>query len=57
MKVLLAVDGSADTKKMLAYLSAHTGLLGTTPQYFVLNVQPAIPGHAALFPLRSNSRR
>ena len=47
MKVLLAVDGSADTKKMLAYLTEHAGLLGTTPQYFVLNVQPAIPGHAA----------
>ena len=47
MKVLLAVDGSADTKKMLAYLTEHAGLLGTTPQYFVLNVQPVIPGHAA----------
>ena len=47
MKVLLAVDGSADTKKMLAYLTEHTGLLGTKPHYFVLNVQPAIPAHAA----------
>ena len=47
MKVLLAVDGSADTKKMLAYLTEHAGLLGIKPQYFVLTVQPAIPGHAA----------
>jgi len=47
MKVLLAVDGSADTKKMLAYLTEHTGLLGVTPHLFVLNVQPAIPARAA----------
>ena len=47
MKVLLAVDGSADTKKMLAYLTEHAGLLGATPHYFVLNVQPAIPTRAA----------
>ena len=47
MKVLLPVDGSADTKKMLAYLTEHSGLLGAAPQYFVLNVQPAIPARAA----------
>ena len=28
MKILLAVDGSAYTKKMLAYLAAHDELLG-----------------------------
>ena len=39
MKVLLPVDGSADTKKMLAYLTEHAGLLGANPQLFVLNVQ------------------
>ena len=47
MKVLLPVDGSADTKKMLAYLTEHAGLLGASPQLFVLNVQPAIPARAA----------
>lgn len=47
MKVLLAVDGSDDTKKMLAYLSTHEDLLGVKPQFVVLNVQPAIPPHAA----------
>ena len=47
MKVLLAVDGSGGTKKMLAYLATHEDLLGKAPQYIVLNVQPAIPARAA----------
>lgn len=47
MKVLLAVDGSEDTKKMLAYLATHEDLLGASPTFIVLNVQPAVPGHAA----------
>jgi len=47
MKVLLAVDGSDDTKKMLAYLTTHDDLLGAKPQFVVLNVQPAIPSRAA----------
>lgn len=47
MKVLLAVDGSKHTKKMLAYLSTHEGLLGTNPDYVVLNVQLPIPPRAA----------
>ena len=49
MKVLLAVDGSKDTKKMLAYLTTHENLLGTAPDFVVLNVQPAVPGGAASF--------
>ncbi|HNY45460.1 MAG TPA: universal stress protein [Casimicrobium sp.] len=49
MKVLLAVDGSADTKRMLAYLATHDDLLGASPKYVVLNVQPAVPGGAAKF--------
>lgn len=49
MKVLLAVDGSKDTKKMLAYLTTHEDLLGSAPQFVVLNVQPAVPGRAASF--------
>jgi nucleotide-binding universal stress UspA family protein len=47
MKVLLAVDGSKHTKKMLAYLSTHEGLLGANPDYVVLNVQLPIPPRAA----------
>ncbi len=49
MKVLLAVDGSKDTKKMLAYLSTHEDLLGAAPKFVVLNVQPAVPAGAAKF--------
>jgi nucleotide-binding universal stress UspA family protein len=47
MKALLAVDGSEHTKKMLAYLATHEDLLGTTPEFLVLNVQPQIPTRAA----------
>ncbi len=49
MKVLLAVDGSKDTKKMLAYLTTHDDLLGAAPKFVVLNVQPAVPAGAARF--------
>jgi nucleotide-binding universal stress UspA family protein len=47
MKVLMAVDGSEHTKKMLAYLATHEDLLGTPPEFLVLNVQPQIPTRAA----------
>lgn len=49
MKVLLAVDGSKDTKKMLAYLTTHEDLLGAAPKFVILNVQPAVPAGAAKF--------
>jgi len=47
MKVLLPVDGSKHTKKMLAYLTTHEGLLGPAPEFIVFNVQPPIPSRAA----------
>jgi nucleotide-binding universal stress UspA family protein len=47
MKALMAVDGSNDTKKMLAYLATHEELLGTSPEFLVLNVQSQIPPRAA----------
>ena len=47
MKVLMAVDGSSHTKKMLAYLATHEDLLGATPEFLVLTVQPQIPPRAA----------
>lgn len=47
MKILLAVDGSSYTKKMLAYLSTHDELFGVaTNDYTVLTVQPALPPRA-----------
>ena len=46
MKILLAVDGSSYTKKMLAYLSTHDELFGSGNDYTVLTVQPALPPRA-----------
>lgn len=46
MKILLAVDGSDFSKKMLAYLCTHESLFGKGHQYTLLNVQPALPGRA-----------
>ena len=46
MNILLAVDGSAYTKKMLAYLMAHEELLGTKHSYSVITVQPTLPARA-----------
>jgi nucleotide-binding universal stress UspA family protein len=46
MKILLAVDGSSYTKKMLAYLTTHDELFGVHNEYTVLTVQPALPPRA-----------
>lgn len=46
MNILLAVDGSAYTKKMLAYLMAHEELLGTQHHYSAITVQPTLPARA-----------
>ena len=43
MKILLAVDGSSYTKKMLAYLATHDDLFSANNEYTVLTVQPALP--------------
>ncbi len=47
MKILLAVDGSAFTKRMLAYLAAHDEWLGDRHQYTVLNTVTPVPARAA----------
>ena len=46
MKILLAVDGSAYTKKMLAYLTTHDELFSASNEYMVFTVQPVIPARA-----------
>jgi nucleotide-binding universal stress UspA family protein len=46
MKILLAVDGSAYSKKMLAYLSTHETLLNPDNTYTVFTAQPALPPRA-----------
>lgn len=46
MNILLAVDGSSYTKKMLAYLATHDELFSTNNDYTVLTVQMALPPRA-----------
>ena len=46
MKILLAVDGSAYTQKMLAYLTSHQEMLGAGQEYTVITVQPLLPARA-----------
>jgi nucleotide-binding universal stress UspA family protein len=46
MKILLAVDGSAFSKKMLAYLSTHESLLSKDNDYTVFTAQAALPPRA-----------
>lgn len=46
MKILLAVDGSPYTKKMLAYLTTHDELFGIKNDFTVLTVQPPLPPRA-----------
>jgi nucleotide-binding universal stress UspA family protein len=47
MKILVPVDGSPFTKRMLGYLAAHDEWLGPTQQYTLLTVVPAVPPRAA----------
>ena len=46
MKILLAVDGSAYTQKMLAYLGAHPQLLSGELEFTALTVQAPLPPRA-----------
>jgi nucleotide-binding universal stress UspA family protein len=46
MKVLLAVDGSPFTKKMLAYLATHDSWLTGVTQWTALTVQSDLPARA-----------
>lgn len=46
MKILLAVDGSEYTKKMLAYLTTHEELFGPHNSYTLLTVTPQLPPRA-----------
>lgn len=46
MKILLPVDGSAYTKKMLAYLVTHDENFGSANQFTMFTVQPAISPRA-----------
>lgn len=49
MKILVAVDGSSFTKRMLAYLAAHDEWLGSSHQYTVVHCMPPLPQRAATY--------
>ena len=46
MKILLAVDGSEYTKKMLAYLTTHESLFNPGNNYTIFTAQPQLPPRA-----------
>ena len=46
MKILLPVDGSPFTKKMLAYVGAHEELFGAAAEWALIHVQTPIPPRA-----------
>ncbi len=47
MKILVAVDGSPYTKRMLAYVAAHDEWLGPQHDYTVLTAVAGVPPRAA----------
>ena len=47
MKILLPVDGSEHTKRMLSYIAAHDELLGAGHEYLVFTAVAAIPPSAS----------
>lgn len=49
MKILLPVDGSDYTKRMLAYVAVHDELLSAGHEYTILTAVAPIPVHAARF--------
>jgi nucleotide-binding universal stress UspA family protein len=53
MKILLPVDGSDHTKRMLSYLAAHDELLGSGHEFTFFNVVTPMPMHATRFLDRS----
>lgn len=46
MKILLAIDGSAYTKKMVAYLVTHADMFSAANTYTLFHAQPQLPGRA-----------
>ena len=51
MKVLLPVDGSAYTKRMLGWVAAHDEFFVAQTEFTALTVVPELPRHAGYFEL------
>jgi nucleotide-binding universal stress UspA family protein len=49
MKILLAVDGSAYTKRMLGYLGGHEDLFSASAEYTAMTVVAAVPPQVTHF--------
>ena len=49
MKILLPVDGSEYTKRMLAFVAAHDEFFGKGNEFIVCTAVPPIPVYAARF--------
>jgi nucleotide-binding universal stress UspA family protein len=49
MKILLPVDGSKYTRRMLSYIAAHDELLGAGHEYLLFTVVPRLSRRAAEF--------
>lgn len=49
MKILLPVDGSDYTKRMLAFVAVHDELFGAANQFTVFTAVAPIPAHASRF--------
>lgn len=49
MKILLPVDGSDYTKRMLAHVAAHDELFGTAHDYEIFTVVPPVPTGATRY--------
>ena len=49
MKILLPIDGSKYTRRMLSYIAAHDELLGKGHQYLLFTAVPQLSARAAAF--------
>jgi nucleotide-binding universal stress UspA family protein len=49
MKILIAADGSAYTKRAVEYVVRHLDILRANPEVHLLHVQPPLPGRARSF--------
>lgn len=49
MNILLAVDGSPTTKRMLAYIAVHHDWLGARHRYTVVHATTRLPGFSKAF--------
>lgn len=57
MKILLAVDGSSYTQRMLTYLATHPELLGNTRDFTALTVVTPVPPHVTGYIDRSSLQK